>query len=408
MMDNTTPPALEEMKDVEKEKETVEGELGNGEHDNDNEDGFIGLLKDVDQHLPTADRTPSVFSGVNPQTKLLSSPDSPSNSLELQDHDGGPRQMGDTEPEPGSEMHLTQGLLFDIQRYDSGVRERGEEHVEEGSESERVKDSRMNRRSANERWRLSKRERSGESMPAAKTEGWEKMEKRERWSRSGRMRKMEEEEGMQDGGVLNERSEERKSTEQTRDKETKLERIGDRMTDRGDIGDRETDREDIGDRETDRGDIGDREIDRGDIGDREMEGERSGDRNTEGESVRDREKDGEKEGASSLSSEGSCSETHWSPSPHPILSRMLMHSSVSSSASSFNCSSAESDEVFSEGEDTASKRSTMRRCRSWRTFLTMMQWSVRRQSSWVQLAGHQGMCPFNNTNTSLSHVICTV
>nr|XP_023847748.1 inositol-trisphosphate 3-kinase B-like [Salvelinus alpinus] len=121
-----------------------------------------------------------------------------------------------------------------------------------------------------------------------------------------------------------------------------------------------------------------------------MEGERSGDRKTEGGSVRDREKDGEKEGASSLSSEGSCSETHWSPSPHPILSKMLMHSSVSSSASSFNCSSAESDEVFSEGEDTASKRSTMRRCRSWRTFLTMMQWSVRRQSSWVQLAGHQG------------------
>uniref|UniRef100_A0A4W5NJB0 Kinase n=1 Tax=Hucho hucho TaxID=62062 RepID=A0A4W5NJB0_9TELE len=175
---------------------------------------------------------------------------------------------------------------------------------------------------------------------------------------------------MQDGGVLNERSEERKSTEQTRDKETKLERIGDR--------------------EIDRENTGEREIDREDTGDREMEGERSGDRKTEGESVRDREKDGEKEGASSLSSEGSCSETHWSPSPHPILSRMLMHSSVSSSASSFNCSSAESDEVFSEGEDTASKRSTMRRCRSWRTFLTMMQWSVRRQSSWVQLAGHQG------------------
>ncbi|XP_023847748.2 uncharacterized protein [Salvelinus sp. IW2-2015] len=413
MMDNTTPPALEEMKDVEKEKETVEGELGNGEHDNDNEDGFVGLLNDVDQHLPTADRTPSVFSGVKPQTKLLSSPDSPSNSLELQDHDGGPedrpRQMGDTEP--GSELHLTQGLLFDIQICDSGVRERGEEHVEEeGSESERVKDSRMNRRSAKERWRLSKRERSGESMPTAKTEGWEKMEKRERWSRSGRMRKMEEEEGMQDGGVLNEGSEERKSTEQTRDKETELERIGDRMTDREDTGDRETDRgdigdrdisredtgdreidrEDTGDREIDREDTGDREIDREDTGDREMEGERSGDRKTEGGSVRDREKDGEKEGASSLSSEGSCSETHWSPSPHPILSKMLMHSSVSSSASSFNCSSAESDEVFSEGEDTASKRSTMRRCRSWRTFLTMMQWSVRRQSSWVQLAGHQG------------------
>ncbi|XP_045081413.1 inositol-trisphosphate 3-kinase B-like [Coregonus clupeaformis] len=47
-MDNTTPPALDEMKDVEKEKETVEGELGNEEQD----DGFLGLLNDVDQHLP--------------------------------------------------------------------------------------------------------------------------------------------------------------------------------------------------------------------------------------------------------------------------------------------------------------------------------------------------------------------
>lgn len=29
-------------------------------------------------------------------------------------------------------------------------------------------------------------------------------------------------------------------------------------------------------------------------------------------------------------------------------------------------------------------------CRSWKTYLTMMHWSMRRQSSWVQLAGHQG------------------
>ncbi|CAB1325070.1 unnamed protein product [Coregonus sp. 'balchen'] len=363
MMDNTTPPALDEMKDVEKEKETVEGELGNEEQD----DGFLGLLNDVDQHLPIGDRTPSVFSGVKPQTKLLSSQDSPSNSLELQNHDGVPeeryRHLGDTEP--GSELHVTQALLVDIQRCDSGVWERGEErgkeHVEkeEGSESEIVKDSRMSRRSVKERWRLRKRERLGGSMPAAKTEGWEKMERRKRWSGSGRMRKMEEEEGMQDGGVLNEWSEERKSAEQTGVKET--ERIGDREIDREGTGDREIDREGTGDREIDREGTGDREIDREGTGDGAMKGERSGDRKTEGESVRDRGKDGEKEGASSLSSEGSCSEPPWSASPHPILSRMLMHSSVSSSSSSFNCSSAESDEVFSEGEDTASKRSTMRR-----------------------------------------------
>lgn len=34
----------------------------------------------------------------------------------------------------------------------------------------------------------------------------------------------------------------------------------------------------------------------------------------------------------------------------------------------------------------------MPQCRSWKTFLTMMHWSLQRQSSWVQLAGHQGMC----------------
>lgn len=32
----------------------------------------------------------------------------------------------------------------------------------------------------------------------------------------------------------------------------------------------------------------------------------------------------------------------------------------------------------------------MPQSRSWKTFLTMMHWSLKRQSSWVQLAGHQG------------------
>ncbi|KAM3613371.1 uncharacterized protein V6R79_024980 [Siganus canaliculatus] len=75
-------------------------------------------------------------------------------------------------------------------------------------------------------------------------------------------------------------------------------------------------------------------------------------------------------------------------SPHPILSKLLQSSS--SSCSSINLSSAESDDVFSEGEDATSKRRTFRKCRSWKTYLTMMHWSRRRQSSWVQLAGHQG------------------
>ncbi|XP_071387017.1 inositol-trisphosphate 3-kinase A-like [Centroberyx affinis] len=82
------------------------------------------------------------------------------------------------------------------------------------------------------------------------------------------------------------------------------------------------------------------------------------------------------------------SSNQWS-TPHPILSKLL-HSSSSSSTSSINLSSAESDEVFSEGEDAGSKRKTFRKCHSWKTLLTMMHWSLRRQSSWVQLAGHQG------------------
>ncbi|XP_054889864.1 inositol-trisphosphate 3-kinase B [Poeciliopsis prolifica] len=73
---------------------------------------------------------------------------------------------------------------------------------------------------------------------------------------------------------------------------------------------------------------------------------------------------------------------------HPILSKLL-HSSTSSSCSSINLSS-ESDEVFSDLDDAVSKRKTFKKSRTWKTFLTMMHWSLKRQSSWVQLAGHQG------------------
>ncbi|XP_053285269.1 inositol-trisphosphate 3-kinase A [Pleuronectes platessa] len=84
--------------------------------------------------------------------------------------------------------------------------------------------------------------------------------------------------------------------------------------------------------------------------------------------------------------EGSTSH-QWS-SPHPILSKLLNSSSTTSSCS-INLSSVESDDVFSEGEDD-SKKKTSRKCHSWKTYLTMMHWSLRRQSSWAQLAGHQG------------------
>ncbi|XP_030000639.1 inositol-trisphosphate 3-kinase A-like [Sphaeramia orbicularis] len=106
-----------------------------------------------------------------------------------------------------------------------------------------------------------------------------------------------------------------------------------------------------------------------------------------GEGGGSEEKPGRKtEGAEEmLGMRGESTAPQWSS---PLLSKLL-HSSTSS-CSSINLSSAESDEVFSEGEDATSKRKTFKRSRSWKTFLTMMQWSLKRQSSWVQLAGHQG------------------
>ncbi|KAI4893706.1 hypothetical protein NFI96_012161 [Prochilodus magdalenae] len=90
---------------------------------------------------------------------------------------------------------------------------------------------------------------------------------------------------------------------------------------------------------------------------------------------------------------------------HHVFSRVFAHSfasTSSSSSSSFNCSSAESDEVFSEGEEMT-KRKDVRRCRSWRTFLTMMQWSKRRQGSWIQLAGHQGIDLYRHLKDRWNH-----
>ncbi|XP_048883820.1 inositol-trisphosphate 3-kinase B-like isoform X2 [Brienomyrus brachyistius] len=81
---------------------------------------------------------------------------------------------------------------------------------------------------------------------------------------------------------------------------------------------------------------------------------------------------------------------------NPTISRILLNSSSSSTSSSFNYSSVESDEVFSDEEETTTKEQciTNKKACSWRTFLTMMQWSARRKSSWVQLAGHPGnFCP---------------
>nr|XP_008123644.1 PREDICTED: inositol-trisphosphate 3-kinase B [Anolis carolinensis] len=65
--------------------------------------------------------------------------------------------------------------------------------------------------------------------------------------------------------------------------------------------------------------------------------------------------------------------------------------SGSSTCSSLAGSSQESDEVFSDTEkNPAEKRRLLRKTKSWKTFFTMVHWSVRRRSSWVQLAGHEG------------------
>ncbi|CAL8356731.1 unnamed protein product [Merluccius merluccius] len=74
--------------------------------------------------------------------------------------------------------------------------------------------------------------------------------------------------------------------------------------------------------------------------------------------------------------------------PHPILAKLL-HSSGSSS-SSFSLYSAESEEVYSEGEDTDSRLKTLRKCFSWKTLKTIISLGRSSPSSWVQLAGHQG------------------
>lgn len=68
----------------------------------------------------------------------------------------------------------------------------------------------------------------------------------------------------------------------------------------------------------------------------------------------------DKEAAEVPGMTGGSATQQWA-SPHPLLSKLL-HSSTSSS-SSINLSSAESDEVFSEGEDAGSKRKTFRKVR---------------------------------------------
>lgn len=64
----------------------------------------------------------------------------------------------------------------------------------------------------------------------------------------------------------------------------------------------------------------------------------------------------------SLSGVREGSTIHQRPSSHPILSKLL-HSSSTSSCSSINFSSPESDEVFSEEEETSKKRKTFRKVR---------------------------------------------
>ncbi|XP_029467364.1 inositol-trisphosphate 3-kinase B-like [Rhinatrema bivittatum] len=79
-----------------------------------------------------------------------------------------------------------------------------------------------------------------------------------------------------------------------------------------------------------------------------------------------------------------------------LAKKKLLHSSdrsvsSTSTCSSLNYSSQESDEVFSDEEEKVhSRRKVLRKTKSWKTFFTMVHWSLKRQNSWVQLAGHEG------------------
>ncbi|XP_072407030.1 inositol-trisphosphate 3-kinase B-like [Chiloscyllium punctatum] len=81
----------------------------------------------------------------------------------------------------------------------------------------------------------------------------------------------------------------------------------------------------------------------------------------------------------------------WESLPPQLEAKCCLRTS-SSSVSSFNCSSAESeDEVFSDGAPSSrNRRQLLRKMKSWKAFFTMVHWTCRRSNSWIQLAGHEG------------------
>ncbi|XP_060711467.1 inositol-trisphosphate 3-kinase B-like isoform X2 [Hemiscyllium ocellatum] len=81
----------------------------------------------------------------------------------------------------------------------------------------------------------------------------------------------------------------------------------------------------------------------------------------------------------------------WETLPPQLEAKCRLRTS-SSSVSSFNCSSAESeDEVFSDGAPSSrDRRQLLRKMKSWKAFFTMVHWTYRRSNSWIQLAGHEG------------------
>ncbi|KAM4617540.1 inositol-trisphosphate 3-kinase B-like [Discoglossus pictus] len=92
-------------------------------------------------------------------------------------------------------------------------------------------------------------------------------------------------------------------------------------------------------------------------------------------------------------SSGKDNQTEHIPGEHSR--RKMVRSSERSISSTSTCSSVaysspESDQVFSEEEEIQTKRKNLRKTKSWKTFFTMVHWSLRRQNSWVQLAGHEG------------------
>ncbi|XP_053133934.1 inositol-trisphosphate 3-kinase B-like [Hemicordylus capensis] len=95
--------------------------------------------------------------------------------------------------------------------------------------------------------------------------------------------------------------------------------------------------------------------------------------------------------ASGAGGSGAPSPRHGLPQPPPGLPPDGSLSSASPCSSLAGSSQESDEEGFSAPEERSPLgKPRLRKTKSWKTFFTMVHWSLRRRSSWVQLAGHEG------------------